>query len=204
MNNFNTRKYGPSTRDIMLSMVKNQLGEYGKEILNFDSGRSATTKGAYFRQILFLSETTISEIKDYEAEEVGGISDAEALVNVPIPAGITIFGLFRDISISSGVVVCYREDIETPSAFQGITETPSAMIDGDGDLIVAPYGNGTEVYYTTDGKTLPAKADLGSNVYKYNFDSPIPTEPGTLYTIRAYRPGRAHSIDVFVEAPAGD
>lgn len=114
-------KYGPSTHEVIVTSCKTMFGEYGKEILSFEDGNATSTPETLFRQLQVIEDAEILGISDDEAivamevpgegEEVviENVDQSSYLIGKTIKAGTTLFGLFHDIEIGLGVVVCYRE-----------------------------------------------------------------------------------------------
>lgn len=107
------KKYPSSAREAIMVMAKNAVGEYGKEVLA--TGNLSSTTGVYFRQLMVVADAIFTAITDEEAMVTAGdppvtVDQAHLyLEDVEIMAGTTIYGMFKDITISQGVVVCYKE-----------------------------------------------------------------------------------------------
>lgn len=116
MENYN--KYGSGTRDVLITMAKNSGGEYGKEVLSGTSKTSST--GTYFRQILVIADAVFDDL--YDDESIVLVTEGETTTEVDtmntliagdgavkVKAGTTLFGMFRNIKLTSGTVICYKE-----------------------------------------------------------------------------------------------
>lgn len=113
-------KYGPSTHEVLVTSCKTMFGEYGKEILSFEDGNVTTTPNTLFRQIQVIEDAKIVGISDNEAivaTEIQGegepvvedVDQSSYLIGKTVTAGTIMFGLYHDIEIESGVMICYRE-----------------------------------------------------------------------------------------------
>ncbi len=99
----NDKKYGSSARHTARIASKQALGEYGKEILG--AGNLASSAETLFRQICALSDCVIDAIEDDDA----GAGQINILIGETLTAGTILFGRFHDITITEGILVCYKE-----------------------------------------------------------------------------------------------
>jgi len=102
---FKESKYGPSDRNNSITMARNSMGEYGKEVINGDPPTNTTSEDTIFRQLMIIEDVELTDITDAECAGDG----IELLIGVAIPAGMIIYGKFSNITISSGVMICYKE-----------------------------------------------------------------------------------------------
>ena len=80
-------------------MNKDEFGRYGmKHIV----GAGSTTTDVYFKTIVFNDETVISA-SVAEPEN----ADGDTNINATWPAGSVVYGMFKNITTTSGDMSCY-------------------------------------------------------------------------------------------------
>lgn len=97
------KKYGSNLRGAAITDSMQQLGAFGKEILG--DGNLTSTEGVVFRQLYLVSDCKIAEITDGDAPD----GQIDLLTGVSLPVGMVLFGSFSDITLESGIMVCYKE-----------------------------------------------------------------------------------------------
>ena len=97
-----TELANPTVNRQILHQLMISNGRYNKRVLT--AGESSAA-GEYYGWIYFVTQTVFTAITDESI--LPATSKDSALVGLTYPAGSYLAGLFSDITVSSGDIVCY-------------------------------------------------------------------------------------------------